>query len=261
MPSTRSPRFAARWPAGAGGFGERGQRSCCDGTFVLALGLAVVGEVIARLAGSETHPLWAFAGAAVAVAGALIALAAPITDATVAEMLDRGLGLFDRVGTGLELEARTKGSPILAGYVVAEARGTLRSSFETARAHSRPAQRRVARSAGAGPLAGAAGGASQLRSRAVGSCAAQPSRSQLDHRKSYPASRLRGSACRANDIITAFPLALGSTTSSLSHRWRCRRQASRRARASETASTATEEGRPAATRSQRRAFQKQPAHS
>ena len=106
----------------------------------LALGLAVVGEVIARLANSETHPLWAFAGAAVALACALIALAAPITLATVAEMLDRGLGLFDQVGTGLELEARTKGSPILAAYVVAEAQGALRSSFGTARAHSRPAR-------------------------------------------------------------------------------------------------------------------------
>jgi hypothetical protein len=107
----------------------------------LALGLAVLGEVIARLASSETHPLWAFAGVAVALAGASAALLMPITDATVAEMLDRGLGLFDRIGTGLELEARTKGSPMLAAQVVAEAQRALRSSFGTARARPRPAGR------------------------------------------------------------------------------------------------------------------------
>jgi hypothetical protein len=107
----------------------------------LALGLAVVGDVIARIASSETRPLLAFAGVAVAVAGASIALAMPITDATVAEMLDRGLGLFDRIGTGLELEARTKGSPMLAAQVIAEAQSALRSSFDTARARPRPARR------------------------------------------------------------------------------------------------------------------------
>ena len=106
----------------------------------LALGLAVVGDVIARIASSETRPLSAFAGVAVALAGASATLAMPITDATVAEMLDRGLGLFDRIGTGLELEARTKGSPMLAARVVAEAQDALRSSFDTAQARPRPAR-------------------------------------------------------------------------------------------------------------------------
>jgi hypothetical protein len=114
---------------------------------MISLGLAVIGEVVARLVEPETHPLWAFAGVALAFVGALAALATPIKDATVAAMLDHGLGLFDTIGTALELESktirneRTNASPTLTAHVVAEAQEALHSSFGAARARSRPAGR------------------------------------------------------------------------------------------------------------------------
>ncbi len=114
---------------------------------VIALGLAVLGEVVARIVEPETHPLWPFAGVALALVGALAALAMPIKDATVAAMLDHGLGLFDTIGTALELESRatrnerSNASPRLTAHVVAEAQDALQSSFGAARARSRPGGR------------------------------------------------------------------------------------------------------------------------
>jgi hypothetical protein len=102
----------------------------------VALALAIVGLAVARLATSQLAPLWAFAGSAVMLAAALVALWMPVTDALVAGMLDRQLGLFERVQTALELELINASSP-LGRQVIAEAQQALGSSFTTSRARPR----------------------------------------------------------------------------------------------------------------------------
>ena len=102
-----------------------------------ALALVVVGLVVARLAGSTTDPLWAFAGAGVMLVSLVAALSMSTTDATVAGMLDSELGLFERVQTALELERDEAGGSRLARQVIAEAQNALAPSFSTARARPR----------------------------------------------------------------------------------------------------------------------------
>ncbi len=106
----------------------------------VALALTAVGLVVARIATSGTTPAWAFAGAALVLVSTLIALAMPITYGAVAGMLDRELGLFERVQTALELDgsdSRLLDSRPLTRYVIAESRAALSSSFATARARPR----------------------------------------------------------------------------------------------------------------------------
>jgi hypothetical protein len=102
----------------------------------LALALVILGLVVARIVTSATDPVWVFAGAAVMLVTALIALAMPITDASVATMLDSRLGLFERVQTALELELMGAESR-LGLQVIAEAQEALGASFRTARARPR----------------------------------------------------------------------------------------------------------------------------
>jgi hypothetical protein len=102
----------------------------------VALALVILGLVVARIVTSATDPVWVFAGAAVMLVAALIALAMPITDASVATMLDSRLGLFERVQTALELELMGAESR-LGLQVIAEAQEALSASFGTARARPR----------------------------------------------------------------------------------------------------------------------------
>jgi hypothetical protein len=121
------------------------RRTVVLGRRLLLVGAAVVfaTEVALTLAGADHRSPWLVAPAAlVALAGTILA-SRRVTLEQTAHMLDRGLGLHDRVGTALELAGgarrapaaprRAPGAAGLERRIAAEADAALRQSFGGAR--------------------------------------------------------------------------------------------------------------------------------
>ena len=107
--------------------------------FLVAVAIVLAIEIVAILLGGNHRPLWLIAPLLLGLGGGALALARGVPTRQTAAMLDRGLGLHDRLGTALELEAATPAPTGLAAIVVGEANVAVGESIDTAHAVARRA--------------------------------------------------------------------------------------------------------------------------
>ena len=154
------PRRAIPLSAGLGGWERRFLRArtgvLLRRQLLLALGIAAALELLGTLTGASDRILWLAVPAAVALLGALLGLHRAPTPEHAALLLDRQLGLAERLTTALELgdSAREDQSPFGA-LVLAEADAAVGRSLATSRASAPSAHREwLAILAGAAVVAG-----------------------------------------------------------------------------------------------------------
>jgi hypothetical protein len=110
---------------------------------LVLLGVVLVAEIIVTVTGSKGHPpAWLLAPLLLALIDGAVVLARSIPAPRAAQMLDSELGLHERVGTALELQASKIAPHGLGAMVVNEANTALRDSLGSAHAVGRGGSRR-----------------------------------------------------------------------------------------------------------------------
>ncbi len=110
---------------------------------LVALIVALIPGVVILVVGGS-RPWWLFGVVLVAPLAGLVAVARRPSTARTAQVLDRRLGLADRLTTALELRAAPVAPAGLGGLVVDEASSALGQSLGTARAAARRSPRELA---------------------------------------------------------------------------------------------------------------------
>jgi hypothetical protein len=183
---------------------------------LLGLALAVVVELIAAVAGVSGRALWLILPGAITIAGIAAGLRARVDPAQATLLLDRQLGLSERLTTALELTRADSASGPLAALVLGEADSAIDGSLAHSRASDPSAARewlagvvvalalagalalgngssgahprRLARASGATPVAG------------KGAAAPAPARGTLRSRSSHAAVAQAGTGARARKL-------------------------------------------------------------
>ncbi len=99
--------------------------------------LVIVTEIIVVATGNGHRPAWLIAALLLALVDGAVAMARGVPADRAAQMLDADLGLHDRVGTALELQAAAGAPSGLGALVVGEANTALDDSLGSARAVGR----------------------------------------------------------------------------------------------------------------------------
>jgi hypothetical protein len=104
---------------------------------LVLMALVVVAEIVVLLTGNGHRPAWLIAPLLLAAVDGAVVVARNVPADRAAQMLDADLGLHERVGTALELQAAPSAPHGLGAMVVDEANTALAESLGSARAVAR----------------------------------------------------------------------------------------------------------------------------